>query len=263
MQTIDKICNISFLLDMVSCTEKIAVTLPNQNKQKKMYTSSLYKSRAENKDMQAERMQELEIVRKVLSGDRDAFRALFDIHYPRILASAKRIMGDQESAADLAQDAFLKAYKNLSSFKGDSSFFTWVYKILVNACIDAKRKSSHKFEVATSEDYILSSTGADPLVASFHGSQWSQEDLVYASELKTAISGALASLSPSHRDVIMMREVEGLSYDDISKLLNCSLGTVMSRLFHARKNLVAILSNSLQIKKSRERVENLKSVRAV
>lgn len=234
------------LVDMIESNLDKSKDLANPKPQT-MYKNNLQKTKILNKEFESERQEELEIVKNVLNGNRDAFRLLFDIHYPKILSAAKRIFGNSDQASDLAQDTFLKAYKNLSSFKGDSSFYTWVYKILVNTCIDARRKSSYKYEVATSEDYLLNSSNNDPLVSPFHSHQWSQEDAVYASQLRNYISSSLDALSKPHRDVILMREVEGLSYEDISKLLNCSLGTVMSRLFHARKNLISILNSKLKI----------------
>lgn len=189
---------------------------------------------------------DLEVVSLVVSGDKQAFRLLFDKYYPRVLSAARRLVGNDSDASDLTQEVFLKAFKNISSFKGDSSFYTWVYRILVNACIDSKRKSSVKNEISSSEEYILDSAVTDPVSAPFHSQFWSAEDKVYASELRSLIGKALEQLSPAHRDIIIKREVDGLSYEEISTLLGCSLGTVMSRLFHARKNLMAILESDMK-----------------
>jgi len=191
---------------------------------------------------------ELLLVQKSLAGDQDAFKVLFEKYYPKIFSAAQRILGNPTDAADLSQEAFMKAYKNLKSFQGNSSFYTWVYRILMNACIDLKRKSSTRYEVSTSEDYILGGDGSDPLIDSFHSKQWSPQDNLYSSEIRKIISEALAQLSSAHRDIIVYREVDGCSYEEISKILKCSVGTVMSRLFHARKNIVAILEKKLGAK---------------
>jgi RNA polymerase sigma-70 factor (ECF subfamily) len=185
------------------------------------------------------------LISRAQSGDKDAFKELFEKNYSRIFSAAMRMLGNKADAADLAQEAFLKAYQNLKSFKGNSSFYTWVYRILFNASVDLRRKSSRKNEISSSEDYLFDGDSSDPLSGPFHSQQLQTDDKVYAQELKKIIGDGLNQLSPSHRQIIICREIDGLSYEEIGNLLKCSIGTVMSRLFHARKNLVNILSVKL------------------
>ena len=195
---------------------------------------------------------ESELVARAQNGDKDAFRELFEQNYSRVYSAAMRIFGNASDASDLAQETFLKAYQNISSFKGTASFYTWVYRILFNASMDLKRKSSYKNEVNVAEDYVFDFDGSDPILASFHAHELLQDDKVYSMELRKIIGAALDELSPNHKQVIVAREVDGLSYEEISDLFDCSLGTVMSRLFHARKNLLAILNARLKSKRGAE-----------
>jgi RNA polymerase sigma-70 factor (ECF subfamily) len=205
-------------------------------------SSSLKKTRDLNvSDLQFEE----ELISRAQSGDKEAFRELFENNYNRVFSAAIRMLGNKEDAADLAQEAFLKAYQNLKSFKGNSSFYTWVYRILFNASIDLRRKSSRKNEISSAEEYLFEGEGSDPLSAPFHSQQLPTDEKVYSQELKKIIGASLSMLSAPHRQIIVSREVDGMSYDEIAKILNCSVGTVMSRLFHARKNLVNILNAKL------------------
>ncbi len=193
----------------------------------------------------ARREEEAEWISHVIEGDMDAFKNLFDRYYMRLRSVAYGILLNEEDAADVCQDAFFKAYKNLTTFRGQSSFYTWMYRIVYNLCIDLGRKSSRKRETVTSEISIFEQRAEMPHSEYFMPSYSSPEEMTYRGELAREIKKAMEALSPSHRAVVNLRELEGLSYEEISESLGCSVGTVMSRLFHARKKLGAALERAL------------------
>jgi RNA polymerase sigma-70 factor (ECF subfamily) len=185
--------------------------------------------------------EEQEWVRKASQGDVESFKLLYDRYFVRLRSVAFGILLNEEDAADVCQEAFFKAYKSLPQFRSQSSFYTWIYRIVYNLCIDLSRKSSRKREIATSENSVFEIGANRPYSEYFMPPPTSPEEEVYRSELAEGIALALEDLSPAHRAVVTLREIDGLSYDEISKSLDCSVGTVMSRLHHARKKLCASL----------------------
>ncbi len=147
------------------------------------------------------------------------------------------MLRERGAAEDLTQEVFLKAYRHLGNFQGASSFYTWLYRITTNLCIDQLRKSRRFVEVELedqafegSAEMVAQPLGFDPARA-------------FADrEIRERVLRALDMLSPNHRAAILLREAEGLSYEEIAETMGCSLGTVMSRLFHARKRMQAELS---------------------
>jgi len=148
---------------------------------------------------------------------------------------------NREDALELTQEAFVKAYENLDRFKGESSFYTWLYRIVVNLAIDARRRGKRHPTVAieggpAGEEFstvLAAGENADPF------------EQVRALEIGSRVAQAIDELTPDHKAVILLREVEGLSYEDISRVMQCSKGTVMSRLHYARKKLQAKLRDLL------------------
>jgi RNA polymerase sigma-70 factor (ECF subfamily) len=145
---------------------------------------------------------------------------------------------DADDARDICQEAFLKVHKNLATFEGEAQFFTWLYRIVINLCIDLLRKrrgqqvefdDTQAHEEADAEGITPHRTGFDPARA------------LADKELRKRINEALEQLSPSHRAVLLMREVEGLSYQEMADVMGCQIGTIMSRLFHARKRMQTML----------------------
>ena len=147
------------------------------------------------------------------------------------------------------QHAFLKAYKNLKSFKGQSSFYTWLYRILFNLSIDLSRKAYRRSEFQVDENVSLEaiskSAGGDP--HTYMGHIVAPDEAFERGEMQEAFGKALGELSPEHRAVLMLREVEGLSYLEISETVGCTKGTVMSRLHHARKKMQESLKSLLSL----------------
>jgi RNA polymerase sigma-70 factor (ECF subfamily) len=137
---------------------------------------------------------------------------------------------DPDDAMDITQETFVRVHRYLPSFKGDSSFFTWTYRIATNLCLDAARKRGRGDRVDMDEQDAEIESRMDPPSAALAGPQRAALN----AELKAKIGEALQELSENHRAILLLREVEGLSYDELAHTLGIRKGTVMSRLFHAR-----------------------------
>ncbi|MGK0357740.1 MAG: RNA polymerase sigma-70 factor (ECF subfamily) [Bradymonadia bacterium] len=186
-----------------------------------------------------------ELVIRCKQGDHRAFRILVDKYQRRAYGVAMGILRNPEDAMDAAQEAFIKVFRNISGFKGDSSFYTWLYRITVNVCIDHCRKHGKMKSVEYDETFKRrDELGAVPLTANTRamhpGEAFDQQ------ELGGVLEDAIGKLSENHRAILLLREVEGLSYDEIASVMDCHLGTVMSRLHHARKNLQKVLKPYLE-----------------
>jgi RNA polymerase sigma-70 factor (ECF subfamily) len=175
-------------------------------------------------------------------GDRAAFRTLVERHQRRAFSIAVGLVRDENDAREIVQEAFLRVYKGLATFEGSSSFFTWLYRIVTNLSIDLIRKPGRKVaeldegrsldeDERSSLPTLARVDGADPL------------DVVRRKEIAARIHAALEALPPYHRDVILLREVEGLSYEEMAEAMGVSKGTIMSRLFHARQKLQKALAD--------------------
>ena len=184
-----------------------------------------------------------DLVRRVQAGDTAAFRALFDKYHRRAFAVAMGVVKNQDDALDAVQEAFVKVHKNIHKFQGSSSFYTWLYRIVMNVSIDhvrrtSRRKSLDFDERALHEESEVAGDGA--LVPSVTDANPGKVAL--RRELGWAIQAALQELPEHHRAVIVLREIEGMSYEEMAEALEVPKGTVMSRLFHARKKMQAALA---------------------
>jgi RNA polymerase sigma-70 factor (ECF subfamily) len=172
---------------------------------------------------------ELELIRQAKKGDRQAFAILVRHYQRRLVGVALAFVRNPDDAAELAQEAFVRAFQNLRQFESRSSFSTWLYRIVANLAIDFRRRQSRHVvlhgDEAESEMSRLAGSGDTAFSATFSG------------ELRGRLRMALDELTPEHRAVILLREVEGLSYEEISEALGCPRGTVMSRLHYARMRL--------------------------
>ena len=179
-----------------------------------------------------------ELIRQAKQGDREAFGVLVQRYQRRVVGVALAVVHNPDDALELAQETFVRAYENLGSFESRSSFSTWLYRIAANLAIDLRRREGrHSFvrgEDAEVEIERLPSSAGDSFA------EFSR------TELNRRLREALDELTPEHRAVILLREVEGLSYDEISDVLQCPRGTVMSRLHYARNRLRMILKPSEQ-----------------
>jgi RNA polymerase sigma-70 factor, ECF subfamily len=177
-----------------------------------------------------------DLVHAAQRGDRDAFRTLFERYHRRAYALAFGVLRHQDDAMDVVQDAFIKAHKYLDKFEGTSSFFTWLYRIVMNLAIDHLRKHRRVKPVELDESQLeesgMESVGLLPRILGANPGRALQDK-----EIRARIDSALDDLSDNHRSVLVMRELEGLSYEEMAQAMECSKGTIMSRLFHARRNM--------------------------
>jgi RNA polymerase sigma-70 factor (ECF subfamily) len=184
-----------------------------------------------------------DLVKRVQEGDSAAFRRLFDKYHRRAFAVSMGVVKNEDDALDAVQEAFVKVHKNIHKFQGSSSFYTWLYRIVMNVSIDHVRKTSRRKnldfdERALHEESEVAGDGA--LVPNVTNSNPGKAAL--RRELGGAIHAALQELPEHHRAVIVLREVEGMSYEEMAEALDVPKGTVMSRLFHARKKMQAALA---------------------
>ena len=182
---------------------------------------------------------DLEKVRAAQAGDREAFDYLVERHKDIVYAVAYRFARDPDLALDLSQNAFIRAYRGIKSFKGRSSFSTWLYRIAMNTCIDWTRKKARSVDSLAVPEEVAEYAGSEPIVASPPREPGTD---ALSSELGEQIQRAIDLLPEYHRSVFVLYEIEGLSYKEIAEVVGCSIGTVMSRLHYARKKLRTMLA---------------------
>jgi len=199
-----------------------------------------------------------ELVLAAQRGDRDAFKTLFERYHRRAYALAFGVLRNQDDALDVVQDAFIKAHKYLDKFEGNSSFYTWLYRIVMNLSIDHIRKHRRAMPVELDETRIEDEAD-DALLPRILGGNPARA--LVDKQIRARIDQALDELSDNHRSVLVMRELEGLSYEDMAQAMSCSKGTIMSRLFHARRNMQKRLLDLID-HPSAELVEDLTGGRA-
>jgi RNA polymerase sigma-70 factor, ECF subfamily len=187
-----------------------------------------------------------DLVEAARRGDREAFRTLFERYHRRAYALAFGVLRHQDDALDVVQDAFIKAHKYLDKFEGNSSFYTWLYRIVMNLAIDHLRKHRRARPVELDEQRLEEGSADDGLLPKLLGGHPGRA--LMDKEIRTRIDQALGELSDNHRAVLVMRELEGLSYEEMAQAMGCSKGTIMSRLFHARKNMQKQLADLVDAK---------------
>jgi RNA polymerase sigma-70 factor (ECF subfamily) len=168
---------------------------------------------------------ERELIESCQRGERDSFRVLFEAHKDRVYSIALRYSGDEAAAMDIAQDTFLKLFSRIRDFRGEASFESWLFRLVVNSCLDQKRRTRKLI----------------PLLDELRGAiRFSGESVLHAilrAEMSERVQSAVANLPPEQRMVVVLRYTEGLSYEEIADALGCSMGTVASRLNRAHKSL--------------------------
>lgn len=175
------------------------------------------------------------LVERAKAGDQLAFRELVERYQQRVFAIAYGVVGNPEDARDIVQDAFVKAYAKLGSFRGQSSFYTWIYRITFNLSVDLTRKRYRHRELLFGDQKgiergVITSEGREGIGGgSLVDASANPEGALSRGELREGLRAAMQALSPEHRAVITLREIEGLSYTEISDVVGCSKGTVMSR----------------------------------
>ncbi len=181
--------------------------------------------------------QEAEIVRRVLEGDADAFGAIVDEYQKNVYNLALRMTGNPEDAQDMSQEAFIKAFNSLASFRGDSKLSVWLYRIVSNVCLDFLRSRKRRQTVSLNMD---DGEGGSSELEIPDLSAMPEEEL-NRRLTREAVRKGLLSLPEDQREILLLREIEGLSYDEIAQALELEAGTVKSRIFRARKRLCAQL----------------------
>jgi RNA polymerase sigma-70 factor (ECF subfamily) len=175
------------------------------------------------------------LVERALDGDLAAFEQLVSRHQTKITAFAARMLNDHDEAEDVAQEAFVKAYRSLDSFRGQAQFSTWLYRIVTNLCIDRARAKKRRPQSAYSldEPFEADEKGGRELPdATFEPSKSVERD-----ELRRTVRATVAEMPEKMRQVLIMCDIQGMAYEKIAEVLDCPIGTVKSRLFHARADL--------------------------
>jgi RNA polymerase sigma-70 factor, ECF subfamily len=177
-------------------------------------------------------------------GDIEAFEKLTGQYRKKIYNIALRMTGNREDASDLAQEVLIKVYKSLRSFREESSFSTWVYRITKNLCIDEFKKQSRRKTVSLDENVELKENTVKRQVESDEPGPYEQYE---KSEIKRIVTDAIGALSEEHRMVIILRDLQGFSYEEISKIVKCPEGTVKSRINRARQALKELLGANREL----------------
>ena len=184
-----------------------------------------------------------QLVKRAKTGDMEAYDELVRRYQERIYATIYHMTANHEDANDLAQETFIKAYQALKSFKGDSSFFTWVYRIAINKTINFLKQRKNKMHMSLN-DLDFNAEHDSDLVALI--SEKTPRREVNLIELQEKLNAAMQKLSDIHRLVVTLHDVQGMSHEEISNIMDCNTGTVRSRLFYARQQLQAYLSDYLK-----------------
>jgi len=183
-------------------------------------------------------LDEKRLIKKCKNGDIEAFEKLIEGYQKKVYNIAYRMVQNQEDASDIAQEVFIKVFKSIVHFKEESSFSTWLYRITVNVCLDELRKRK-KTNVISINSVIQAENSEFTMQLEDTGKR--PEEILEEKELRSEINRAINKLSDDHRLVIQLRDIYGLSYEEISDILQCSLGTVKSRINRARNSLKNIL----------------------
>ncbi len=184
------------------------------------------------------------LVKKSQSGDIEAFEQLVSAYDKRAYNIAYRVMGNEEDAKDMAQEAMLRVYRSIKDFKGQSSFSTWLYRIVTNVCLDELRRRKNDKHVSI-DSTIQTEDGE--LHIELSSDKETPETAYERVEQRELIKKAIRELNDEYRSVIVLRDIQGFSYEEISNMLDCSLGTVKSRINRARALLRDKLRGSMEL----------------
>ena len=182
------------------------------------------------------------LVHRVRRGDLKSYDELVKRYQERIYATIYHMTSNHEDANDLAQDSFIKAYQALGSFKGGSSFYTWLYRIAINKTINFLKQRRNKHHISLND--LDFNAEHDPDLVALISDKTPQRE-VNLSELQQKLNEALLKLSEPHRMVVVLHDVQGVSHEEIAELVGCNIGTVRSRLFYARQQLQGYLAEYL------------------
>jgi RNA polymerase sigma-70 factor (ECF subfamily) len=186
---------------------------------------------------------EMDLVRRAQRGDLSAYDDLVKRYQERIYATIYHMTSNHEDANDLAQDAFIKAFQALKSFKGGSSFYTWLYRIAVNKTINFLKQRKNRMHMSLND--LDFNTENNPDLVALISEKTPRRD-AGLNELQEKLNAALLKLSEPHRLVVVLHDVQGQSHDEIAEIMDCNIGTVRSRLFYARQQLQSLLADYLK-----------------
>jgi RNA polymerase sigma-70 factor (ECF subfamily) len=186
---------------------------------------------------------DLSLVRRAQAEDMGAYDQLVRRYQERLYATVYHMTSNHEDANDLVQETFIKAFRALKSFKGDSSFYTWIYRIAVNKTINFLKQRKNRVQMSLDDlDFNVEN---DPDLVALISEKTPRRNL-HLSELQEKLNGAMRKLSEHHRMVVVLHDIQGLSHEEIGTIMDCNVGTVRSRLFYARQQLQAHLSDYLK-----------------
>jgi RNA polymerase sigma-70 factor, ECF subfamily len=188
----------------------------------------------------AEPIEDLVLVQNAQQGDVEAYDELVRRYQERIYSTIYHMTSNHEDAVDLAQETFIKGFQALKSFKGDSSFYTWVYRIAVNKTINFVKQRKNKTHLSLND--LDLNAEHDPDLVALVSDRTPRRDAGLA-ELQGKLNAAMQKLSPPHRLVVTLHDIQGLPHEEIARIMDCNVGTVRSRLFYARQQLQAYLSD--------------------
>jgi len=187
--------------------------------------------------------EERDMIRRATHGDLGAYDDLVKRYQERIYATIYHMTSNHEDANDLAQEAFIKAFQALKSFKGGSSFYTWVYRIAVNKTINFLKQRKNRSQMSLND--LDFNAEHDPDLVALISDKTPRREAGLA-ELQEKLNEAMQKLSDFHRLVVTLHDVQGMSHEEIAAIMDCNIGTVRSRLFYARQQLQAYLSDYLK-----------------
>ncbi|MBG89870.1 MAG: RNA polymerase subunit sigma-24 [Verrucomicrobiales bacterium] len=184
-----------------------------------------------------------ELVDRAREGDESAYAELVSHYQRRVYATVYNMTSNHEDAADLTQEAFVKAWQALKKFKGDSSFFTWIYRIAVNRTLNFLKSRKNKKHMSLND--LDSGAERNPDLVSLISHKTPRRD-INLSELQKKLNESLQRLSEAHRTVVVLHDIQGMPHDEIAVILKCNTGTVRTRLFYARQQLQGMLNDYLK-----------------
>lgn len=186
---------------------------------------------------------EMDLVRRAQRGNLEAYDDLVKRYQERIYATIYHMTSNHDDANDLAQDSFIKAFQALKSFKGGSSFYTWLYRIAVNKTINFLKQRKNRTHMSLND--LDFNTENNPDLVALISDKTPRRD-AGLKELQEKLNAAMLKLSESHRMVVVLHDVQGMSHEEVAEVMDCNIGTVRSRLFYARQQLQSMLSDYLK-----------------
>ena len=211
------------------CNQKASPAIPDIGEQPLQPVQIVHKVETESARMSEAQLDQL-LVERVQKGDKSAFDLLINKYQHRIISLVSRYVSDHAEAQDVAQEAFIKAYRAIGKFRGDSAFYTWIYRIAINTAKNhlvalKRRPPASDIDAVDAEQYDMDSRLKD---------KGTPENELMRDEIKRTVYDTIAALPDDLRTAIMLREMEGMSYEDIALTMDCPIGTVRSRIFRAR-----------------------------